>query len=71
MAKDNEVIYLPTLIVSRGYLNVFRSLNGNFEISDPNNVVDIATKNLLLSGSKFFPLLKEEEEKYDEKNIGI
>ncbi|WP_445381771.1 amidohydrolase family protein [Robiginitalea sp. IMCC43444] len=57
LAKKSGVIYCPTLIVGRGYLNAYKSLKEGFGISDPNGVVDPQTRNLLLSATKFFKYL--------------
>jgi imidazolonepropionase-like amidohydrolase len=57
LAKASNIIYCPTLIVSRGYLNAFKSLKSEFEINDPNHVIDIATKNLLRSSNNFHKYL--------------
>ena len=54
MAKENKVIYCPTLVVLKGYVNAFQSLKTNFKIDDPNNVVDADTKKLMQSASRFF-----------------
>jgi imidazolonepropionase-like amidohydrolase len=57
LAKKNEVIYCPTLIVGRGYLNAYRSLKEGFDYTDPNEAVDPLTRNLLLSATQFFKYL--------------
>jgi imidazolonepropionase-like amidohydrolase len=57
LAKDVEVIYCPTLIVHRGYYNIYKALQGEFIINDPNNAVDPETKNLITSANKFFKFL--------------
>lgn len=54
LAKVNDVIYLPTMTVVRGYLNAFRSLKGEMEITDPNNVLDERAKSHFQSSEKFF-----------------
>lgn len=54
LAKANDVIILPTITVVRGYLNAFRSLKEEMDISDPNNVVDERAKALFHSSTKFF-----------------
>lgn len=62
MAKELDIIYCPTIIVVEGYLNSFESLNGNFAINDPNNVVDEGTKNLLQSSKQFFQYFPPKED---------
>jgi imidazolonepropionase-like amidohydrolase len=53
-AKQQDVIYIPTLIVLRGYFNTYKAvLNGNFEIQDPNGVVDAHTRALLEGAAGF------------------
>lgn len=54
LAKANDIIYLPTLTVMRGYLNAFRSLKKERTVSDPNNVMDFRAKKLLQSSTDFF-----------------
>jgi len=65
LAKENGLIYLPTLIVGWGYQNAFRSLKGKFELNDPNNAVDNATKNLINSSTRFYRYYKEPD-KFEE-----
>lgn len=57
LAKESQAIYCPTLRVIRGYDNAYKSLQGDFLLDDPNNVVDIETKKLLASSNKFFKYL--------------
>jgi len=54
LAKANDVIYLPTLRVSRGYLNAFKSLKKKMQIADPNNVVDKRAKVFLNTSTEFY-----------------
>ena len=54
LAKQNDVIYCPTLIVSRGYLNAFKSLKDQFSFNDPNQVIDDRTKELLSRTRDYF-----------------
>ena len=54
LAKANNVIYLPTLIVTRGYLNTFRSLLKERKVNDPNNVMDQRAKEFLKTSSDYF-----------------
>ncbi|MEP1096896.1 MAG: amidohydrolase family protein [Cyclobacteriaceae bacterium] len=54
LIKENEAVYTPTLIVSRGYYNTYRAINGDpFVIKDPNQVVDQKTKDLLTNAAAF------------------
>jgi imidazolonepropionase-like amidohydrolase len=66
LAKESDAIYCPTIIVMRGYYNAFKSLKGNFELLDPNNVVDSETKNLLQASNRFFKYLPNPEEYEDQ-----
>jgi imidazolonepropionase-like amidohydrolase len=53
-AKKQDVIYIPTLTVLKGYYNVYRAfLEGGFNVDDPNNVVDPHTR-ALLEGARGF-----------------
>lgn len=54
LAKANNVIYLPTLIVTRGYLNTFRSLQKLRTVNDPNDVMDQRAKELLKTSTDYF-----------------
>lgn len=54
LAKANNVIYLPTLTVTRGYLNTFRSLLKERKVNDPNNVMDHRAKELLKTSTDYF-----------------
>ena len=54
LAKTNEVIYLPTLRVSRGYLKAFRSLKKEMVVNDPNDAMDARAKELLKSSTNYF-----------------
>jgi imidazolonepropionase-like amidohydrolase len=63
MAKALDIIYCPTVIVVEGYLNSFKSLNGEFVINDPNIVIDEGTKNLLKSSTRFFQYFPAKDDK--------
>lgn len=54
LAKEANVIYCPTLVVTTGYLNAFKGLKNGFALTDSNNVIDSETKKLLLEANKFF-----------------
>ena len=54
LALENDVIYTPTLIVSKGYYNTRMAIIGEeFKINDPNNTVDSKTKSLLNRATNF------------------
>jgi imidazolonepropionase-like amidohydrolase len=55
LAKENDTIYNPTLIVSSGYMLAYRAAAGieDYEIDDPNQCVDSKTVGLLESASQF------------------
>lgn len=55
LAKENDTIYNPTLIVSSGYMKAYRAAAGitSFEINDPNGCVDSKTRELLDSADQF------------------
>ncbi|MCM5663576.1 amidohydrolase family protein [Galbibacter mesophilus] len=59
LAKAKSIIYCPTLIVSRGYYNAYRAINYDFNIHDPNNVVDAKTKNLLMTANRFSEIVPD------------
>ena len=61
LAKEAKVIYCPTLIVNRGYYDAYKALKAGFTLVDPNNAVDVQTKNLLRSAGKFFKYLPNPE----------
>ena len=65
LAKKTEVIYCPTLIVGRGYLNAYKSLKEGFDFSDPNEAVDPQTRDLLLSATQFFKYLPNPDKHQD------
>lgn len=69
-AKENDVIYCPTLIVVPGYSIAFKSLKGNFPMNDPNLVVDADTRNLIEAAQKFFKYFPEPN-KYEEMNTAV
>lgn len=53
MAKENAVIYLPTLIVGRGYLESYKSLQTLRKIDDPNQVMDSRAQAFVQSSTIF------------------
>lgn len=54
LALSRDVIYTPTLIVSKGYFNTRMAIIGEeFKMNDPNNVVDPKTKSLLNRATNF------------------
>ena len=58
---SSQAIYSPTLVVSRGYYNTYKAINGDgFEIKDPNGAVDDNTKSLLNGASRYKQLLDED-----------
>lgn len=59
LAKTTGVIYCPTIVVFRGYYNAYRAIDHGFNIQDPNNVVDIKTKNMLLTANKFSAIIPD------------
>lgn len=65
LARKAGVIYCPTLVVARGYNNAAKALKNDFQVNDPNNVVDGETKNRINSGHLFFKYYPNPE-KYEE-----
>ncbi len=57
MAKENRAIYLPTLIVGRGYLETYKSLLTLREIDDPNQLMDSRAKAFLQTSTQFSKFL--------------
>lgn len=53
LAKANDVIYLPTLTVVRGYLEAYKSLKKLREVNAPNNVLDDRISAFLKSSTTF------------------
>ncbi|WP_019671156.1 amidohydrolase family protein [Eudoraea adriatica] len=66
LAKGQNVIYCPTLIVSRGYYNAYRALKYGFQFEDPNDVVDERTKGLLNASTRFMKYWSSEQYDIDE-----
>lgn len=61
LAKQNETVLTPTLIVSRGYHNTYKAVLGEeFLLTDPNDVVDAQTKELLARANEFSGLVDVE-----------
>jgi len=70
LAKENSVIYSPTLRVSRGYYNASLAMRGiMLELRDVNNVVDKETRNLLEAAPKFFKYAKMDPEDFDNNMV--
>jgi imidazolonepropionase-like amidohydrolase len=61
LAREQEVVYCPTLVVMRGYNNASKALQNNFTVDDPNRVVDPETSNLINSGHLFFKYYPDPE----------
>lgn len=59
LAKANDVIYLPTLIVIRGYYEAYKSLKELREIDDANGVLDERMSSFLQSSTIFQNRLPE------------
>jgi len=58
MAKENETVLTPTLVVVGGYYNTYKAVLGEgFHINDPNNVVDVKTRDLLKRAHDFAGLV--------------
>lgn len=66
LAKEQNVIYCPTLIVSRGYYEAYSALKYGFQYEDPNNVVDERTKGLLNASNRFMKYWPSEQYDIDE-----
>lgn len=66
LAKEQNVVYCPTLIVSRGYYNAYSALKYGFTYEDPNNVVDEKTKGLLNASTRFMKYWSSEQYDIDE-----
>lgn len=58
-AKANDVIYLPTLTVIRGYYEAYKSLKELRQIDDPNSVLDDRMSAFLQSSTIFQSQLPE------------
>lgn len=55
LAKSNDAIYSPTLIVSSGYMLAYRAAAGvsPYPFDDPNGCIDPKTRNLLENAEQF------------------
>jgi len=54
LLTERNAIYTPTLVVSGGYLKTMKAILGeDFEMKDPNRVIDDKTRNLLESANDF------------------
>ncbi|GAB5527803.1 MAG: hypothetical protein Roseis2KO_56750 [Roseivirga sp.] len=60
LAKANDVIYLPTLTVIRGYYEAYKSLKALRQIDDPNSVLDDRMSAFLQSSTIFQNQLPED-----------
>lgn len=67
LAKENDVIYCPTLVVVANYSVAYKSLKGKFPVNDPNLVIDADTRNLLEASQKLFKYFPDPD-KYEEIN---
>ena len=70
LAKENEVIYLPTLTVVRGYLNTFKSLKELRTVSDPNDAMDTRAKSYVAFSTAFYSFY-ESHDYFDERMEGF
>lgn len=54
-AREADVVYVPTMIVTRGYLDTYRAMTGDhpFELDDPHDCVDEDTRALLEGADRF------------------
>jgi len=58
LAKSNNAIYTPTLIVSAGYYKSYKAILGDrLIIDDPNGLVDIKTRKLIEEAAKYRDLV--------------
>jgi imidazolonepropionase-like amidohydrolase len=61
LAMANGAVYCPTLVVVPGYTIAYRSLQGDFPMNDPNQVVDAETRNLVEASESFFKYVPKPE----------
>jgi imidazolonepropionase-like amidohydrolase len=61
LARANGAVYCPTLVVVPGYTIAYRSLQGDFPMNDPNQVVDAETRNLVEASESFFKYVPKPE----------
>jgi len=72
LMKENNTLYNPTIIVSRGYYNTYKALLGqDFEIDDPNQVVDSKTRYMLKNASDFKKFLDQNRVQNLERGLPI
>ena len=74
LAKANNTLYDPTLVVARGYYNTYMAILGKkFELKDPHQVVDDRTRSMLTEAEKFKSFYKDTDQtrksmqSYDER----
>ena len=55
LARERNVIYVPTLIVGSGYVSAYRAVAGTqpFDLDDPNDCIDDATAGRLEGAARF------------------
>ena len=55
LARERDVIYVPTLIVGSGYVSAYRAVAGTqpFDLDDPNDCIDDATAGRLEGAARF------------------
>lgn len=59
---EKDALYNPTLIVARGYYNTYKAVLGeDFEINDPNGIVDEKTRELLKNAADFKKFLNDSQ----------
>ncbi len=59
LALKNDIIYLPTLTVTRGYLEAFKSFKEKWEFDDPHNAMDVRAKTFLETSTDYLDKLPE------------
>jgi len=60
LALKNDIIYLPTLTVTRGYLEAFKSFKEKRDFDDPRNAMDVRAKTFLETSTNYLDKLPED-----------
>ena len=60
LALKNDIIYLPTITVTRGYLEAFNSLKEKRNFDDVNNAMDVRAKTFLETSTDYLDKLPKD-----------
>ncbi|MFC4219747.1 amidohydrolase family protein [Flagellimonas marina] len=60
LALKNDIIYLPTITVTRGYLEAFKSFKEKRDFDDANNALDVRAKTFLETSTDYLDKLPKD-----------